>query len=482
MTSRYRSLRTGLPLLALFASPAAAQQKLPVLTPISPIRARSTEPMGAVSTVATLPGGRVLVNDILGRRVVLFDSTLTLVRVVADSTGATANAYGARGGGLLGFRGDSAMFIDPASLTMMSITAAGELGGVRAVPRANEIGFLVGGPNGRPGFDLQGRMVYRGVARGPRPAPDARPTVGNFVMPQQPDSAPVVRVDPATRKLDTLAMFKIPKIDISVSQGADGRINVQTKVHPMPTVDDWALLSDGSIAIVRGHDFHVDWVGTDKQVTSSPKIPFEWQRLSDEDKEMIVDSARTAMEKQRQEAQRMMDNAGGPVAFMGGGGPERMMVEFGGGGAPPPRAAPSAAPAAPADASGKDAPSSAGSKDVAAGASGKDTPPARGGQGPGGFQIPPINIVAPSELPDYRPPFGQQSALGDLDGHLWVRTSAPVGDAGPVYFVIDREHEVMARVQAPQGRIIVGFGKGGVVYLAYRDAEGHSFLESARWK
>jgi hypothetical protein len=479
MTFRHRSLRAGPLLLALVAFPAAAQQKLPAVTPLSPILARSTEPMGAVSTIATLPGGRVLVNDILGRRVVLFDSTLTLVRVVADSTGATANAYGARGGGLLGYRGDSAMFIDPASLTMMAITPAGELGGVKAVPRANEISFLVGGPNGRPGFDAQGRLVYRGMARGPRPAPDAKPTVGNFVMPQQPDSAPVVRVDPATRKLDTLAMFRIPKVDINVSQGADGRISVQTKVHPMPTVDDWALLSDGSIAIVRGHDFHVDWVAADKQVTSSPKIPFEWQRLSDEDKEMIVDSARTAMEKQRQEAQRMMDAAGGPVAFMGGGGGERIMVEFGGGGAPPPRAA---APAAPADASGKGAAATAAGKEVAAGASGKDTPPARGGQGSGGFQIPPINIVAPSELPDYRPPFGQQSALGDLDGHLWVRTSAPVGDAGPVYFVIDRENEVMARVQAPQGRIIVGFGKGGVVYLAYRDVEGHSFLESARWK
>lgn len=470
MTSRFASLLAGSALVALGAAPVAAQQKLPAITPLTPILARSQEPMGAVSTVATLPGGRVLVNDILGRRVVMFDSTLAMVAVVADSTGATGNAYGARGGGLLGFGGDSAMFIDPASLTMMAITPAGLLAGVKAVPRANEISFLVGGPNGRPGFDAEGRMIYRGVARGPRPAADAKPTIGNFVMPQQPDSAPVVRVDVTTRKLDTLAMFKIPKVDINVTQGADGRINVQTKVHPMPAVDDWALLSDGTVAIVRGHDFHVDWVDAAKQVTSSPKVPFEWQRLSDEDKEMIVDSARTAMEKQRAEAQKMMDAAGGPVAFMGGGGGERMMVEFGGGGAPPQRAAP-------ADAAAKSA--------ATADASGKAAGPAAAGKapaGPQGFQIPPINIVAPSELPDYRPPFGQQSALGDLDGHLWVRTSAPVEDGGPVYFVIGRDAGVLARVQAPQGRIIVGFGKGKVVYLAYRDAEGHSFLESARWQ
>lgn len=475
MTSMINRLRIPLAIVATSAFPLAAQQaKLPDVRPLAPILARTTEPMGAVSTVAPLPGGRVLVNDILGRRVVMFDSTLALLGVVADSTSATGNAYGARGGGLLSYWGDSALFVDPASLTMMAITPAGTLAGVKAVPRANEISLLVGGPNGRPGFDPQGRMIYRGVARGPAPAANARPTMGNFVMPQQPDSAPVVRVDPATRKLDTLAMFKIPKIDINVSQGNDGRISVQTKVHPMPTTDDWALLSDGTIAIVRGHDFHVDWVDADKRMTSSAKIPFEWQRLSDEDKEMIVDSARTAMEKQREEAQRMLGSAGGPAAFMAGGGAERMMAGgafgvFSEGMGPPARGgAPAPAPAA--------AP--------ATGAARADTA-ARGGRVPGGlagFQIPPINIVPANELPDYRPPFGLQSALGDLEGNLWVRTTAPVGDAGPIYFVIDRQNDVVARIQAPQGRIIVGFGKTGIVFLAFRDAEGHSYMESARWR
>lgn len=476
--------------VSLVAPTAGAQQaKLPAITPLTPILARSTEPMGAVSTIATLPGGRVLVNDILGRRVVLFDSTLTLAGVVADSTGATANAYGARGGGLLSYQGDSAMFVDPASLTMMAITPAGQLAGVKAVPRANDISFLVGGPNGRPGFDMQGRLVYRGMARG-RPAPaDARPAFGNFVMPQQPDSAPVVRVDPATRKLDTLAMFKIPKVDINISQGNDGRISVQTKFHPMPTTDDWALLSDGTIAIVRGHDFHVDWVDANKVVTSSPKIPFEWQRLSDEDKEFIVDSARTAMEKARDEAMRMMNSAGGPAAFVASGGAERMMVmgDFGGGGPPPRAAAPAAGATPPAGGTAASSGAAGGSGTATAGSSATGTPPARGGPGAGpggagGFQIPAINMVPASELPDYRPPFGQQASLGDLDANLWVRTSAPVGDAGPVYFVIAKGGEVIARVQAPQGRIIVGFGKGGLVYLAFRDAEGRSYLESARWK
>jgi len=91
-------------------------------------------------------------------------------------------------------------------------------------------------------------------------------------------------------------------------------------------------------------------------------------------------------------------------------------------------------------------------------------------------------MVAPSELPDYRPPFGQQGALGDEDGFLWVRTSEPVGTDGPVYYVIDRQNEVVARIQLPQGRMIAGFGKGGIVYLAFRDTEGNHRVERASWK
>jgi hypothetical protein len=69
--------------------------------------------MGTVTTAIPMPGGKVLVNDILKRRVLLFDSTLSTFTVVADSTSSTANAYGNRMGGLLPYRGDSALFVDP---------------------------------------------------------------------------------------------------------------------------------------------------------------------------------------------------------------------------------------------------------------------------------------------------------------------------------------------------------------------------------
>ena len=419
--------------------PLAAQQqvKSPPVRPLGPVLARSSEPLGAVSTVLTLPGGKVLVNDILHRRIVMFDSTLTQVTVVADSTSATANAYGARGGGLLSFGGDSALFIDPASLSMMGIDANGALTTVRAVPRATEINLLVGGPNGRPGFDALGRMIYRGQAR-QRPRAATRGGEGTFEMTVQPDSAPIVRVNLLTRRIDTIAMIKIPRTAVQVTRGSDGRMNVQTTINPLPTTDDWALMHDGSVAVVRGHDFHVDWIDAEGTVTSSPKILFEWVRLSDEDKETIVDSAKKAVERQRAAATRLVGGGGGRGGGRGGAGGE---------GAPPQRGGGPGGPG-----------------------------------GPEGFQPPTINMIPARELPDYRPPFGLQSALGDLDGLLWIRSSASVGDAGPIYYVINRQNEVVDRIQLPQGRMVAGFGKDGIVFMAFRDTEGNNRVESARWK
>ena len=471
----------ALPAGALLTLPLGAQQaKLPPVRSLPAITARSSEALSAVATAVPLPGGKVLVNDILGRRVLLLDSLLVKIAIVADTTSATANAYGQRGAGLIGYNGDSALFIDPASLSMMVINPAGELTTVRAVPRANEIGFLVGGPNGRPGFDPTGRLYYRGQARPRQAAVGAArgargggggggggagiggPGGPTFAIPEQPDSAPVVRVNLATRVLDTVATFKIPKLDIKISQGVDGRMSVQTTMNPMPVTDDWALLSDGTIAVVRGHDFHVDWIAPDGTLTSSPKLPYEWQRLSDDDKQMVVDSARAAIEKQRAEAQRLVDGAGGPAAFFQGGGAAIVMTMGMAGGEPPQRVA-------------------AGTAAAAAPAGGQRGGGPGGGPG-GGFRIPNVNMIPANELPDYRPPFGQQSALGDLDGNLWVRTTAPAQNGGALYYVISRNNEIIDRIELPQGRILAGFGKGGLIYLGFRDAEAKAYLEVTRWK
>src|SRR6266581_3665552 len=156
-------LTLGLTVLAFAAtagSPCMAQS-LPPVRQLGPVTAVAKEPLGAVTTVRHLPDGRVLVNDIIGRRVVMFDSALSLVAVVADTTSATANAYGVQPGGLIAYKGDSTLFVDPASLSMLLIDPNGKIARVMSAPRAQDVGFLVGGPFGNPGFDPSGKLVYR---------------------------------------------------------------------------------------------------------------------------------------------------------------------------------------------------------------------------------------------------------------------------------------------------------------------------------
>jgi hypothetical protein len=442
----------GIALIAAASTASAQQQPLPPVRPLGPVLAQSDEPMSSVTQVRALSGGRVIVHDLTGRRVLMYDSTFKHVTVIADTTGATANAYGSRLGGLIAYRGDSTLFVDPQSISMLVIDPNGKIVRTMAAPLPNEVNALIGGQNGTPGYDNQGRLVYRSqfrlapVAFG-RGAPGSGP--GGFQLPKQPDSSYVVRVDLKSRKVDTAATFRIPKITLNMVSDDNGRVMITPTVNPIPWTDDWALLSDGTLAVVRGQDYRVDFVAADGKVTQGPKMPFEWQRLSDEDKAMIIDSTKTAMEKLRdaQLAQMMAANpeqakadsaskAGGrqrPQADGGG-----VTVNFGGRGGGP------------------------------------------GGPGPIGFTMPALQFVAASEMPDYRPAFRQGASRGDADGNLWIRTSRLVNGATE-YDVIDNRGELKDRVLVPPGRVIAGFGPGGMVYMGVLDGMT-TRLERARLK
>lgn len=442
-------------------SPLAAQA--PAKSAAAPVRAlpapaaTSTDSLGSIAAVRQLPNGNVLVNDQARRRVVLMDSSLRVIAVVADSTSSTANAYGVRPGGLLAYRGDSTLFIDPASLSMLVIDGVGKVVRVMAAPRPNDVQFLVGGPFGNPGFDSQGRLIYRSFGR-PNFTRDAS---GNVTTPQFPDSAALVRFDLAARRLDTAAFFRIPKQNITMSQDENGRMRVSVTINPMPVVDDWAVLSDGTIAIVRGRDYRVEFVGADGSRTVADKIPFEWQRLSDEDKQAVIDSTRANMERLR--AQRggfvaVGGGAGADIAGGGGAGRQVITMRVGGDGAEPPRR-------------GADRAQGATGGTANNGASGSSRSNGNGGStGNAQPDFPPLNFVSPSELPDYKPVFGVGSVRADMDDRIWVRTiPTKASTAGAIYDVIDRSGKLVDRVQVPVNATIAGFGKGGIVYVGTRE-------------
>ena len=84
--------------------------------------------------------------------------------------------------------------------------------------------------------------------------------------PTFPDTTPLVRFDLAMRKLDTAAFIKVAAPRITFLEN-EGRRQISLTVNPLPEVDDWAVLSDGTIAILR-KDYHVDYIGADGKRTA----------------------------------------------------------------------------------------------------------------------------------------------------------------------------------------------------------------------
>jgi hypothetical protein len=411
----------------LAAGSAAAQPRLPAVHPLDRPIAVSTHDLASVVTAIQLPNGSVLVSDARRRQLILLDSALRPLRVVADSVpGVTA--YGNRPAPLLPYISDSTVLVLAGAASMYVIDREGKIARTMAAPRPEDAASMATTLNGAVGYDWSGRIVYRGAL--PRPTNlDVHPG-----GPAQPvifaDTVPLVRADPSTHRIDTLATLHVLPIRGMRYPIDRGRTITMLENNPVPVVDDWGVFTDGTVGVVRGRDYHVDFInaaGADK----GPRMAYQWEPLSDEAKTALVDSLKRADQ----------------------------------------------APARPSSAS----------------ASGNGTrpgqPPASGSMGGavGGSaapldSIPPREYPSPQSLPDYRPPFGPHAVHPDSDNDFWIQTThrGPFG-AGDVYDVVDRHGAVVDRVQLQPGRTIAGFGTGGVVLLRAADSDGTS-IERVLWR
>jgi hypothetical protein len=170
-----------------------------------------------------------------------------------------------------------------------------------------------GGEAGTPGIDSKGRMVYHG-----RYAP--RPPIADPERPWQPpipvqlDSSPIVRVDFDIRTIDTLAALKLnigaPFKKLEVDD--QGNVIMRMYVNLLGVDDQWAYLSDGTIAVLSVHDYHIEWTDPDGTHRSTAKMPFDWKQLTDADKKAMMDSVRPQLEQRNSVPPRIMNTPSGP--------------------------------------------------------------------------------------------------------------------------------------------------------------------------
>jgi hypothetical protein len=430
MTLTRRTTRIFLFFLAAASSVAGAQDVPPAsistkiaVRKLGPVVRVSAITFGGVQHVRRLSDGRLLVNDPSRRQVLMLDSTLANPVVVIDSVGGRDNSYGMRTGGIVPYRGDSTFFVDPTSSTLLLIDPAGKIARVMSVP-TRAVSYLAS-PNsyGHPGYSESFGIVFRMPSSSFR-YPSAPPPEGapELVIKYE-DSVAVVGMKLSTRRGDTLAKY-------GTGQQRVARISYnnfdQDDVNELfPAANDWALVADGSVALLSGREYRVRWINPDGTKSDSPRLPFIWDSNPDDEKQRIADSINTQREKSYHERvqrqQRQVDSL------------------------------------------------KAAKKPV-----------------PNGLTRPLLkpDVVQMLDIPDYFPAYERQSnsMRADADTNVWIRPRPPrSARGGTVYDVVSRKGELIDKVELPAGRTLIGFGPGGIVYLLARDA-GATRIEQARFR
>jgi hypothetical protein len=402
------------------ASSAVGGQRISI-TELPPATAKAPASFGSLLDVRDVGGGKILVNDGLRRRMVLMDSLLRVLGVPVDSAPGNANSYGPRAVPVVRYVGDSLLTSDMNARTMLVMSPAGQV--VRAIAEPVE-DFPILLPSRGTGVDSKGRMVFQGFKK-----PDFDATRAMSVdqrVHQKQDSVPILRADLETRRIDTLALVMTGGTTKLMGRATENG-PIRYSAFPIENVDNWALLSDGSIAIVRGQDYHIDWIDPDGKKHSTTKLPFDWKRLTDEDKQKLIDSTREA-------SSAAMSKAFGAAAA---------------------RQQP-------------DVPQQPGARRFV------PTDP----NAP--VQRAPVEYLAPDlkDLPDYYPPIRLNSVMPDLDGNLWILpTSSAQSKQGELVYDVVNAKGGFHRVRMPVGKSIAGFGKGGVLFLQSGDRTNGFYLE-----
>jgi hypothetical protein len=230
---------------------------------LPPASERSAETIGAVMGLNELSGSRVLVNDSRRRQVRLFDSSLATSALALDSVGAAAFNYGSRWAPLLRYRGDSSILIEMPSRALRVLDGRGQ------VVRTLEPPSLPAQLSARSYVDERGRLLYT--------------TFPGYAA--SADSTPIIRLDLATRSADTVArlhrggQFILRGYRDSTTSNAARIRRLVRDSSRYAAMDDWAVLSNGTIAIMRGGDYRLDLIRPDG-ATSSVQVPVDSSRIA----------------------------------------------------------------------------------------------------------------------------------------------------------------------------------------------------------
>ncbi len=228
------------------------------------------EPFSFLSGIRELPDGKLLAADPLSQ---------VLLRVDMDA--GTADTLGGVGGGpeeyqqpdqVFPLPGDSTLLVDLGKTYLTVIGPDGAFHGGMSMSIPTE--------DGSPSIiiprhlDGQGQIYFEGM--------------GGFGQGPS-DSTGISRYDRSTETTETVASVWRTEPIITRSGG-----NVNMSLPRMVPNDDWAVGSDGRVAVIRANGYSVEWHLPDGQVVIGPETPYEVLNISYEDKEADLQQSSSA--------------------------------------------------------------------------------------------------------------------------------------------------------------------------------------------
>jgi hypothetical protein len=229
------------------------------------------EPFGSVAGLRELPDGRVMVADGLGQALVVIDMAVG----TADTIGRVGQGPGEYKSpdGLFELPADSTLLVDLGNGRLVAVGSDGSFGETTPIAQDDESGIIrLVLPRGT---DAEGRAYFQMM-------PPMRPGA------ELPDSAMVARWDRATGSIDTVAMVKLEDRSTESAGGANNR-SVRIMPVPLTMEDAWAVAEDGSVAIARSGDYHLEWIRPDGTIVSGPPVDYDPVEVKKADKEAWID-------------------------------------------------------------------------------------------------------------------------------------------------------------------------------------------------
>jgi hypothetical protein len=181
--------------------------------------------------------------------------------------------------GVFALPGDTTILLDPQNQRFLTILPNGTVGKSFTV----DLGGGAGRGRGlstltatRPqAVDRMGRLYYQGSSF----------IFADGAAPVSADSAPIIRYDRRTTKVDTVLWIQLPKSDIQTS-GSGNNTAIRISANPLAPQRMWTVAPDGRIALVHAEPYQVEWISGSTR-TRGPAVQYQRRAVTAADREPI---------------------------------------------------------------------------------------------------------------------------------------------------------------------------------------------------